>query len=251
MKNDFLLNAIGQTKEDYILEAQQLRESDKKPQKTGRKSIVWKGVLIAALISLMTATAYAADRLNIQVLTSGAVHFSGDSYQSTEKAMKIAGFQMDLKEQFENGYAFDSVLVQNTDGWDEENRKVLTYREMNVTYRNQSGNRLNLSAYEHQDEIVFSDHAPGQSRTLGNVTVNYYLDHYKSVPPDYQLTEADKLWEQQPGNFISYGSDEVEKTNVSFLCWEKDGICYSIMDMGAKETPDTLFAMAAELMKAS
>ena len=83
MKNDFLLNAIGQTKEDYILEAQQLRESDKKPQKTRRKSIVWKGVLIAALISLMTATAYAADRLNIQVLTSGAVHFSCDSYQST------------------------------------------------------------------------------------------------------------------------------------------------------------------------
>ena len=248
MKNDFLLHAIGQTKEDYIMEAQQLRDGVKTPRQTRRKPALWKGILIAAMISLMTVTAYAADFLNIQSLTSGTLHFSSSSYKKADNAMKIAGFQMDLKEQFGNGYTFDNIRVEDVDGRDEQDQKVLTYKETSVTYRNQSGYRLYLHAYQKLEEIPQSDHAAAQSRVIGDVTANYYLDHYKIVPADYQLTEADKLWEQQPGNFISYGSDQVEKTDVSFVCWEKEGICYSIMDMTAKETPDTLFSMAAELM---
>ena len=36
---------------------------------------------------------------------------------------------------------------------------------------------------------------------------------------------------------------------MAFACWEKDGIRYSIMDSGAKVSPQVLFAMAAELME--
>ena len=81
------------------------------------------------------------------------------------------------------------------------------------------------------------------------MTVSYYLDHYKFVPVNYELSEAEKQWQEIPGNYISYGSDAVEETDVGFACWEKDGVDYSIMDSGAKVTPQTLFAMAAELMQ--
>ena len=63
------------------------------------------------------------------------------------------------------------------------------------------------------------------------------------------LSEAEKQWQEIPGNYISYGSDAVEETDVGFACWEKDGVCYTIMDSGAKVTPQTLFAMAKELME--
>ena len=41
----------------------------------------------------------------------------------------------------------------------------------------------------------------------------------------------------------------MKDTDVAFLCWQKDGIRYSFMDSGAKVTPQTLFAMAKELMQ--
>ena len=34
----------------------------------------------------------------------------------------------------------------------------------------------------------------------------------------------EEAWQKQPGNYISYGSDQVEQTNVAFLCWEKEGV---------------------------
>ena len=66
---------------------------------------------------------------------------------------------------------------------------------------------------------------------------------------NYELSEAEKQWEAIPGNYISYGSDAVEETDVAFACWEKDGVRYSIMDSGAKVSPQVLFAMAKELMQ--
>ena len=242
MKSDFLLHAIGQADDRYLQQATQLRGQKKKLR------ISWKLCLAAALIPLLVVTAVAQDMLNIHSLNSGAVRYSGSSYRQMDTAMEKAGFQMDVKEQFHNGYTFDRVTVQDTVARDEDGRAVLTYPDIDVIYRTQTGNRLYLHAYQKQEEIIQSDHAPGQTRTIRGITTGYYLDHYKMVPTDYELTEADKRWEQQPGNFVSVGSDAVEETDAAFLCWEKDGICYSIMDMGAEETPDTLFSMAAELI---
>ena len=77
--------------------------------------------------------------------------------------------------------------------------------------------------------------------------MEYRQDHYKFVPEDYQLTAQDEAWTKQPGNHISYGSERVEEKTVSFLSWEKDGVCYLLMDMGGTVAPADLYAMAAEL----
>lgn len=247
MKNEALLSAIGQAKGSYILEAQELRSGEKKPRKSG-KTVLWKCLLAAAMVSLLMVTAYAEDFMNIRTLTSGTVRYVSSSYGKTGKAMEAAGFRMDLTEQFENGYRFDRICVQDTVARDEQFREVLTYRDIDVTYRNQSGHRLFLHAYQKLEEIPMTDHDALQTKVIGDIPAAYYLDHYKNVPADYALTAEDEVWEQQPGNFISYGSREVEETDVSFLCWEKDGICYSIMDLTAQEPSETLYAMAAALI---
>ena len=242
MKNEFLLNAMADIDETYV------REAEKAPT-AGQRKLPWKILVAAALIPLLTITAYAADVLNIRTLVSGMTHYTSSQFSDMDKVMDKAGFQMDVKETFQNGFTFDKVYVEDTRGLDENDREVLKYREVQVNYRNADGVRLCLFAHPDIEEIIDSESPVAQSAQIGGVTVSYYLDHYKFVPVNYELSEAEKQWQEIPGNYISYGSDSVEETDVGFACWEKDGVDYSIMDSGAKVTPQTLFAMAAELMQ--
>ena len=242
MKNEFLLNAMADIDETYIQEAQ-------KAPTTGKRKLPWKALLAAALIPLLTVTAFAADVLNIRTLVSGMTHYTSSQFSDMDRAMEKAGFQMDVKERFNNCFAFEKVYVEDTRGLDENDREVLKYWEVQVNYRNADGVRLCLFAHPDMEELTDSDSPVAQTAQIGGVTVTYYRDHYKFVPPDYQLSEAEKQWQEIPGNYISYGSEAVKETDVAFLCWEKDGIRYSFMDSGAKVTPQVLFAMAAELMQ--
>ena len=242
MKNEFLLNAMADIDETYIREAAQ-------PPKMRKRKLPWKILVAAALIPLLTITAYASDALNIRTLVSGMTHYTSSQFSDMDKIMDKAGFQMDVKETFHNGFTFDKVYVEDTRGLDENDREVLKYKEVQVTYRNTDGLRLCLFAHPDMEEITDSESPVAQTAQIGGVTVSYHRDHYKFVPANYELSEAEKQWQEIPGNYISYGSDAVEETDVAFACWEKDGVDYSIMDSGAKVTPQTLFAMAKELME--
>lgn len=242
MKQEFLLKAMADIDETYVREAAQA------PTVRKRK-LPWKILVAAALIPLLTITAYASDVLNIRTLVSGMTHYTSSQYSDMDKVMDKAGFQMDVKESFSSGFTFDKAYVEETRGLDENDREVLKYREVQVNYRNADGVRLCLFAHPDIEEITDSESPVAQTAQIGGVTVTYYHDHYKFVPVDYELTEAEKQWEAIPGNYISYGTDAVEDTDVAFACWEKDGIRYSIMDSGAKVSPQVLFAMAAELME--
>ena len=242
MKNEFLLNAMADIDDTYI------REAGHAPTARKRK-LPWKILVAAALIPLLTVTAFAADVLNIRTLVSGMTHYTSSQYADMDKIMDKAGFQMDVKESFSSGFSFEKAYVEDTRGLDENDREVLKYRQVQVNYRNADGVRLCLFAHPDIEEITDSESPVAQTAQIGGVTVSYQLDHYKFVPPDYQLSEAEKQWEAIPGNYISYGSEAVKDTDVAFLCWEKDGVRYTIMDSGAKVTPQTLFAMAKELME--
>ena len=242
MKQEFLLNAMADTDETYV------REAEKVPTARKRK-LPWKMLVAAALIPLLTITAYASDVLNIRTLVSGMTHYTSSQFSDMDKVMDKAGFRMDVKESFTSGFTFDKVYVEDSRGLDEHDREVLKYKEVEVNYRNADGIRLCLFAHPDMEELTDSDSPVAQTAQIGGVTVTYYRDHYKFVPANHELTEAEKQWQEIPGNYISYGSDAVEETDVGFACWEKDGVCYTIMDSGAKVTPQTLFAMAKELME--
>ena len=242
MKQEFLLNAMADIDETYVREAAQAPTARK-------RKLPWKILVAAALIPLLTITAYASDVLNIRTLVSGMTHYTSSQYADIDKVMDKAGFEMDVKESFQNGFTFEKVYVEDTRGLDENDREVLKYKEVEVNYRNADGIRLCLFAHPDMEELTDSDSPVAQTAQIGGVTVSYHLDHYKFVPANHELTEAEKQWEAIPGNYISYGTDAVEETDVAFACWEKDGLRYTIMDSGAKVTPQTLFAMAKELME--
>ena len=244
MRKEFLMDTIGQAKDTYVMEAGM--EVQEKAKRTGKR--FWKVLAAAALIPVLVITAYATDFLNIKSLLSGPERFRSESYSQMDRAMDKAGFQIDAKERFENGYAFSEVRVSDTMGLDENDRTVLTYRDINIIYRNGAGNRLIFHAIRYREEVCNIPENAVQVAQVGDIPIYYHKDHYKFVPADYELTAEEELWQEQPGNFISYGSDQVEEQDVAFLSWDKDGVSYFFMDNGAHETPEALAAMASELI---
>lgn len=212
------------------------------------KQVIKKACTAAAIILLLATTAYAADAMNIRTLTTGSL---SKTCKTVEQAEEKAGFEIDSQDHFTNGYSFSGARVNETKALDENDRVRLTYNEISVDLRNAAGDILTLTAYETQEAIPETELPPDQTRGIGGITVTYRVDHYKFVPPDYELTEADKAMMEEPGNFISYGADEVQEKDMSFVRWEKDGISYLLMDMDASETAESLFSMAKELILAN
>ena len=149
---------------------------------------------------------------------------------------------------YENGFRFRSVDVDQTIGKDARDEKVLTYRQLSVSYENPQGQELTLLIRADMKEVSETESIPSISRTVDTIAARYYLDHYKFVPGDYKLSEAEEEWAKQPNNYVSYGSDTVQERDVAFLCWTEDGICYSLLDQNILN-PDTLFAMAGDLIQ--
>lgn len=208
------------------------------------KSIIKKACLAAAIILMLATTAYAADGLNIRTLLTGG----GRAYNTVAQAEEKAGFQIRSRDSFTNGYAFAQARVLETEGLDDQDTVRLTYNEISISLRNAAGENLTLTAHESLEDIPDSNLPADRTRVVDGVTISYRVDDYKFVPANYELTEADKIWMEQPGNFLSYGSDTVQEKQMAFLQWELDGISYLLMDMDASETAESLFSMAEELI---
>lgn len=221
------------------------------PMKSGKgtvinmKSIMKKACLAAALMTLLTTTVYAAGGMKIKTLLGSS---SSRIYETVAQAEQKAGFQMDDLDTFSNGYGFVSARVGENRALDQDDKVRFVYNDIAVELKNTTGDELDLIAHEARDDIPTSDTVPSQIRTLGEVRLEYRLHHYKFVPENYELTDRDKTMMEQPGYYISYGSESIEETDVAFLNWEKDGICYTLMDSDGSESSGNLFAMAEELI---
>lgn len=210
------------------------------------KNMMKKGLIAAAVMALLTTTVYASGALKIKTLRSGR---SSGTCASVAQAEEKAGFAMDDLEVFSNGYRFAGARVEQTEALDEKDAVRLVYNEINVELENAAGEGLYLTAHEDQEGIESSATAPDQVRQLGEITLEYRLHCYKFVPADYEQTDADKLWLQKPGNYMSYGSEAgMKESTVAFLNWEKEGICYLLMDPDGSETAQALFSMGEELI---
>ena len=206
-----------------------------------------KAAAVLAAVLILATTAYATDFMNIKSLvTTGGKEYLSESYQDMGKAMKQAGFEITAPESFDNGYSFRNVRVGETGAYDEHDKELFTYKDLVVYYKNPEGKTLSLFTHADREELSQRSRQPDMTQEIGDVQVDYQLDHYKFVPVDYELTSEDKAMLEQPGYYMSYGSDTVIEQDNHSLTWVKDGVSYHILDSGAKETPDTLFAMAEE-----
>lgn len=222
-----------------------------KGQIMNMRNLMKKAAAVLAAVLILTTTAYATDFMNIKSLaTTGRGDYLSESYQDMGKAMKKAGFEITAPAVFENGYSFRKLHVGETGAYDEHDKELFTYKDLVVFYQNPEGKRLSLFTHVDREELSQRSREPDLTQIIEDVQVDYWLDHYKFVPEDYVLTPEDEAMLKQPGYYLSYGSDTVVEQDNHSLSWVQDGIAYSILDSGAKETPDVLFAMAEELILA-
>lgn len=245
MKVTDLNRALNYVDEKYLME---LDTPDKETVTMKNRKKVMYMLVAAVTIVALSATAYAADFLNIRSLETGrSVHYA--NYADMDRAISQTGLELTIPEQFTSGYRFEEVEVMEVKGRDESGKKVLTFRELSAQYRNSMGQRLVLSASPSLEEVPVTDSIASASQRIGDVEVLYYLDHYKWVPEDYKLTAEDESWQKQPGNYISYGADQVCEEPVAFLCWSENGVNYFFMDRNATTSKEVLFSMAAQMIE--
>ena len=244
MKATDLAKAFNEIDDAYLTELD-TSEKERITMKNRRK---FSRILVAAaVICLLSITAFAAEqaRVNSLVIKDKAYN---ENYEVLKREMEKSGLDVNLPEQFTTGFRFQEVRTGEVEGTDDAGNLVMSFRELTAYYRNDNGQQVSLRMQPNLAEEG-DNRTPTATKTVGGVTVNYYVDHYKFVPDGYEPSEEEQQWMQQPGNYLSYGSDEVVESAFAFLNWKTAENDFSIADMTAAINPDVLFAMAEEIIK--
>ena len=244
MKATDLAKAFNEIDDAYLTEL----DTSEKERITMKNRKKFSRILIAAaVICLLSITAFAAEqaRVNSLVIKDKAYN---ENYEVLKQEMEKSGLDVNLPEQFTTGFRFQEVRTGEVEGTDDAGNFVMSFRELTAYYRNDNGQQVSLRM-QHNLAEEGDTRTPTASKTVGGVTLNYYVDHYKFVPDGYEPSEEEQQWMQQPGNYLSYGSDEVEESAFAFLNWKTAENDFSIADMTASINPDVLFAMAEEIIK--
>ena len=133
MKATDLNRALNYVDDAYLMEADtpykviETESKEIKPMKTPKRA--FRILLAAALIGVLSITAYAAEMLPIHKLESGkTTHY--ESYSDVDRAIAQVGLEVSVPEEFENGFRFQGVDVGQTIGKDARDEKVITYRQL-------------------------------------------------------------------------------------------------------------------------
>lgn len=244
MKATELAKAFNEIDDAYLTEL----DTSEKERITMKNRKKFSRILIAAaVICLLSITAFAAEqaRVNSLVIKDKAYN---ENYEVLKQEMEKSGLDVNLPEQFTTGFRFQEVRTGEVEGTDDAGNLVMSFRELTAYYQNDNGQQVSLRMQPNLAEEG-DNRTPTASKTVGGVTLNYYVDHYKFVPDGYEPSEEEQQWMQQPGNYLSYGSDEVVESAFAFLNWKTAENDFSIADMTAAINPDVLFAMAEEIIK--
>ena len=244
MKATDLAKALNEIDDAYLAE---LDTSEKELITMKNRKKFSRILIAAAVICLLTMTAFAAERARVNSLVVKDKVYN-ENYEVLKQEMEKTSLNVNLPEQFSTGFRFQEVRTSEVEGRDSEENSVLTFRELTAYYRNDNGQQVSLRVQPNLAEEE-DTRTPTASKTVGGVTLNYYVDHYKFVPEGYEQSEEEQQWVQQPGNYLSYGSDEVVESAFAFLNWKTAENDFSIADMTAAINPDVLFEMAEEIIR--
>lgn len=202
-------------------------------------------VLIAVACLALGTTALAAGR--VSSYRSSASHLSDEKSidKSRDNAKKL-GITLEIPEEFSTEYSFCYSNIGDVQGLDEDGNAVSDGKMFVATYSKEKCPDLYLNIDPAFEPLVMEEgYVP---KDINGITVYFYEDTYKFVPPDYELTEEDKVNIEKPGYEISYGSDTVKVQMLSGFIFEHDSKCYNVLSFDSNLTDDEWQLMAEELI---
>ncbi len=238
--SDNLINNIH----DDIQRKQAINTMDKTLKKTSIRKIA---VICALCVTLVSGVAYAASQATNFISHSNHVY---DKLPALEQLKTDVGFAPKYVDEFTNGYVFLDGSIGNTDGLDDDGNKVASQKFVSLSYApdGAADNMAILDVSPFTAGIDTEVDPNAETITVYNIKLNYYQQHYKFVPVDYQLTAADNKAVEEGSLVISFGSAEVEESNIETLSWVDSGLAYSITDLDSNLTKAELVQMAKEII---
>ena len=216
---------------------------------TEKESYIMKSKKKIALIAVaatlvMGITVFAASGIISQWFSSSSSIPDYNELPSVKQVTKDIGYEVELVDEFANGYKFDNGSVVDNVLTDDNGKAVEKFKS--VTFRYLKDN----------DEVLFSqDKVNSQVETSGEVVatvddvdVYYYSYTNKLVPPDYKMTDEDKKAEETGELVFSYGSSKVEIKEIQSVSWKKDDMSYQLLQIDGKLSADELVEMAKEVI---
>ena len=225
---------------------QEIRRSHLKGKKNMRRWCVNKKVVVAIATALFISTACFAGGQAVSIIGTGHPDWLCYSYEKREKAEKKLGFDIQIVKEFSNGYTIKNIDVQDNKEIDKDDNTVGKFKSASITYTKEDQGKIYVDV--EKTRACSDTREPNETREYGDITLNYYLSHYKFVPTDYELTLEDKANMEKEDYEISVGSDEVEESDVYSIHFEIGDISYSLMQFDTKMTVDELFDMAEEII---
>lgn len=218
------------------------RIKEERPMKHSKWRVKKIALIAAAMCILGSAAAMAAGKFSATTSHSSA-NEEFTSYGEIAKVKKEYGIPFEIKapETFENGFTFKSGRPVHVSGVDEQGNETGLPVEMHLVYGKAGMADISLRQGKARpgDEVSAN----------GDIRYHYTQDHYKFVPPSYELTEADKAAEAAGELYISYGSDQIEEIIVSSVLWSAEGVSYNLMSFDTALTQNEMIEMAKEIME--
>lgn len=211
-----------------------------KPMKSKKKIAL---IAVAATL-VMGITVFAASGIISQWFSSSSSIPDYNELPSVKQVTKDIGYEVELVDEFANGYKFDNGSVVDNVLTDDNGKAVEKFKSVTFCY------------LKDNDEVLFSqDKVNSQVETNGEVVANvdgvdvYYHSYTnKLVPPDYKMTDEDKKAEETGELVFSYGSSKVEIKEIQSVSWKKDDMNYQLLQIDGKLSADELVEMAKEVI---
>ncbi|MFR5602514.1 MAG: hypothetical protein ACLTKI_09335 [Lachnospiraceae bacterium] len=221
-----------------------------KEQQNMRRFGKKRAVILAAAMCIFGATAVmGAGKITGWMTGTNVNQPTYTSYEQIGDAKNQLGYEPKVVEAFSEGYRFQKAYISDVNGIDENGNVLGSFEELMIDYK-KGADMLSLNISKPLASAAGeSSRTPKAEDQCGEVTLNYYSDQYKFVPPDYELTEEDKINQQRDDFYISYGTSEIEYSVFQSVSWTEDGVSYLLMVKDSDLTSGQLFAMAKEVIE--
>lgn len=155
------------------------------------------------------------------------------------------GMDVEIIPSFSNGFTFKAGYISDNTDSDLDGNIVEEYKGLSFDYTDGEGT-VYLAIDPSAAGIQLKD--PASAGTFDGIDLMYYSYQNKLVPPDYKMSDQDKLDEASGKYVFSYGNPEIEIRTVQGLAWEQDGLNFELLAIGTDLTKDSLTEMARELI---
>lgn len=210
--------------------------------KKGRRLVV----LVASFVLLFSITV-----LGVTMGKSWISHSNHKyrTFPSQEKIFNNVGFVPKYTESLPGGFEYVNGGFGESKLSDDTGNILTQTKDVTLGYKRKNERSfLNLSIT--QVEEVFLDKEESQLvGDLNGINFYYYQQDYKFVPPSYELTEEDKKKNEAGELEISYGTREINESNIQGLSWYEDGLEYMIMGNDFRFTVEEMIEMAKVIIQ--